>query len=157
MRILIALITGLAFAACAQQSPMPDSAPKALGAVADRAAPPTDQQIQDFAGLADFVGLTLAGKPTADSDEQISDIQQWEWALGGTAILIRHALEDGSYGGETYIYKDTKSGELVYVYITNAGFHTVGKMTATQDGWIAEGGCYRACRHYKGSLNGCHP
>ena len=43
-------------------------------------------------------------------------------------------MADGSYGGDTYVYKDAASGDLTYVYITNAGFRTEGVMTVNDDG-----------------------
>ena len=138
MRGILVAVAGLLLSACANESPVPEGAPKALGAMAERSALPSAKQTEDFGALADFVGMKLVGTPTATSDEPLTDVQSWEWALGGKAILIRHALEDGSYGGDTYIYKDAKTGKLTYVYITNAGFHTVGEMTTTGAGWVAE-------------------
>ena len=126
MRLLLISATAMSISACAH-----DISGAGL-------APPTAKRIEDFGGLADYVGMTMTGSPTAESDEQFTDVQVWSWALGGKAILIRHALEDGSYGGDTYVYKDAKSGKLTYVYITNAGFHTVGEMLPTENGWIAE-------------------
>ena len=99
---------------------------------------PTAEQLETFGGLTDYVGKTMKGAPSSASTESFTDYQSWEWALGGKAILIRHALEDGSYGGDTYIYKDAKSGKLTYVYVTNAGFHTVGDMQPVESGWVAE-------------------
>ncbi|MEM9939496.1 MAG: hypothetical protein AAF768_11650 [Pseudomonadota bacterium] len=100
---------------------------------------PTAAQIETFGPLTEFVGKTFKGAPLAAGSEAKADIQQWNWALGGSAILIKHAIEDGSYGGNTYVYKDAASGDLVYVYITNAGFRTEGSMTVNDDGtYIAE-------------------
>ncbi|MEM7493766.1 MAG: hypothetical protein AAF296_10310, partial [Pseudomonadota bacterium] len=94
---------------------------------------PNALQVETFGALADLVGSRLRGTPEDGSTERAADIQQWEWALGGTAILIRHALEDGSYGGDTYVYKDAASGDLTYVYITNAGFRTEGVIELNDD------------------------
>ena len=44
----------------------------------------------------------------------------------------------GPMAENTYVYKDAKTEKLTYVYITNAGFHTVGEMVPTENGWIAE-------------------
>ncbi|MEM8616900.1 MAG: hypothetical protein AAGF20_08185 [Pseudomonadota bacterium] len=94
----------------------------------------TPLQRETFGALVNYIGKTLRGEPSADSGERKADIQQWSWALGGTAIKISHALEDGSYGGDTYVYKDAESGDLVYVYITNAGFRTEGVILLNEDG-----------------------
>ena len=106
--------------------------------MAERSSSPTEQQIEDFGELANYVGMTMTGSPAGEGGDKFSDVQKWEWALGGSAILIRHAFKDGSYGGDTYVYKDPKTETLTYVYITNSGFHTVGEMRAIEGGWVAE-------------------
>ena len=105
-----------------------------LGEVEAMENTPTELQLETVGSLSSLVGSRLRGTPTDGSTERAADVQQWEWALGGTAILIQHALEDGSYGGDTYVYKDAATGELVYVYITNAGFRTEGVMRVNEDG-----------------------
>lgn len=95
---------------------------------------PTELQVTTFGPLIDYIGGTYRGVPGEASSEALVDFQHWEWALGGTAIKISHAIEDGSYGGDTYIYKDAASGDLVYVYITNAGFRTEGIIVLNADG-----------------------
>ena len=100
-------------------------------------APATDAQREIFGPLADLPGQRFRGVPTDGSSERQDDFQHWQWALGGTAILIRHALEDGSYGGDTYVYKDSESENLVYVYITNAGFRTEGLIRINEGGSFA--------------------
>lgn len=100
-------------------------------------APATDAQRETFGPLADLPGQRFRGVPTDGSSERQDDFQQWQWALGGAAILIRHALADGSYGGDTYVYKDSESENLVYVYITNAGFRTEGVISINEDGSFA--------------------
>jgi len=97
-----------------------------------------DQRRPIFGSLTDFVGKSFRGIPGDDADAK-ADIQKWSWALGGTAIKISHAIEDGSYGGDTYVYKDAATSDLVYVYITNAGFRTEGTITLNPDGsYIAD-------------------
>ncbi len=54
-------------------------------------------------------------------------------------LVNRHALEDGSYGGVTYVYENAQTGSLDYVYVTSAGFHTTGTFVLGEDGsWTAE-------------------
>lgn len=136
------IVVGVMLVGCQEAGPneriIPETAPKALGVIAKQTATPSQKQIEDFGSLAKYVGNAYRGAPTDGSTEKFVDIQKWEWALGGNAILIRHALEGGSYGGDTYVYKDGKTGQLVYVYITNAGYHTVGEMQPTDSGWISE-------------------
>jgi len=131
------LILGLgvfALTACgnAQQASAPE--PAASTEIEVTRAAPTPQQVEIFGALANIVGSTFEGLPADDSTEKVADIQTWEWALGGNAIVIRHALADGTYGGDSYIYKNAETGELIYLYITSGGFHTQGIITVHEDG-----------------------
>ena len=103
-------------------------------ALLQASSPPSPAQREIFGPLADFVGQRFKGVPTGESTEINPDYQSWHWALGGSAILIKHAIDDGAYGGDTYVYKDARAGGLVYVYVTNAGFRTEGTMTLHDDG-----------------------
>lgn len=91
------------------------------------------ERSEKFGALFDLVGKYYKGTPTGDSSENIADVQYWGWALGGAAITIEHALEDGSYGGISYVYPKPGSDDFTYVYITNAGFHTQGTITLNGD------------------------
>ncbi|MEM1086755.1 MAG: hypothetical protein AAGH90_03430 [Pseudomonadota bacterium] len=156
MRVLFCGMSALALlGACGVPAPVPTPAPQTgpsqeqidelterLQEIREREAlclsrsieVPTKLQTETFGALTDLVGARLRGTPSDGSTERAPDIQQWEWALGGTAILIRHALEDRSYGGDTYVYKDAARGELVYVYVTNAGFRTEGVILLNDNG-----------------------
>lgn len=110
-------------------------APAVFGEADDE---PSAWQRETFGALADLPGKTYRGEPDEGSDEPRVDIQAWEWAIGGAAISVTHALEDGSYGGETLIYADTAAEALAYVYVTNAGFRTEGTFDVADDGaWTA--------------------
>jgi len=87
-----------------------------------------------FGPLAALIGRCYKGTPTGESVEQIADIQYWSTALGGAAITIEHALEDGSYGGISYVYPKARSDDFTYIYITNTGFHTQGTIILDSDG-----------------------
>ena len=92
-----------------------------------------DAPAERFGVLLDFVGNCYRATPTGDSAEQTADIQFWSLALGGAAITIEHALEDGSYGGISYIYPSAEPDAFTHVYITNAGFHTQGTIIVNDD------------------------
>ena len=131
------LATLIALTACSQPALAPsDEDPSKVEARMDALLTnnetPTAKQIETFGELTQFVGKSFKGYPAGENEPY--DVQKWEWALGGTSILIRHAMADGSYGGDTYVYKDAASGDLTYVYITNAGFRTEGVMTVNEDG-----------------------
>jgi hypothetical protein len=92
-----------------------------------------------FGPLVALVGKRFRGTPGPGSSVSSADVQAWSWTLGGAAIRMDHALEDGSYGGITYVYPDRQSGALAYVYITNSGFRTEGRFKLNPDGsWTAE-------------------
>jgi hypothetical protein len=102
-------------------------------------APVTAQQADTFAALSGLVGKTWRSAPAGDGEGGPADISKWSWDLGGRVLVNRHALEDGSYGGVTYVYENGQTGSLDYVYITSAGFHTTGSFVLGEDGsWTAE-------------------
>jgi hypothetical protein len=99
-------------------------------------APPADSPL---APLAAFVGKTWKGdlaQPGA-AKPQI-DVSRWEWALGGKAIRSRHSVNDGEYGGESFIVWDAGKKSLVYFYFTNAGFYTQGSLRFEGGKWVAQ-------------------
>ena len=102
-------------------------------------APATAQQTDTFGALSGLVGKTWRSAPAGDGEAGPADISKWSWDLGGRVLVNRHALEDGSYGGLTYVYENGQTGSLDYVYITSAGFHTTGSFVLGEDGsWTAE-------------------
>lgn len=122
---------GLVMAACAQ---VPAVQPQA----AAQEAPVAEY---GFGVLADLVGTRWRGEPgEADKEHgQPADYSEWNWDLGGSVLVNRHVLEDGSYGGVTYVQLSRTPGVLDYVYITSANFRTSGAMTLNADGsWTAE-------------------
>lgn len=112
--------------------------PASLETPADRQAP-SDWQVQTFGPLALLAGRTFTGTPSDPESEQQRDVQTWRWTVGGSVLSVLHALEDGSYGGETLIYHDNKDETLAYAYITNAGFMTRGTLLLEGErSWTAE-------------------
>ena len=59
---------------------------------------------------------------------------RWELALAGKAVRITHSVNEGDYGGETFVIWDRAQGELVYFYFTTAGFYTQGTMAVDEAG-----------------------
>jgi hypothetical protein len=56
------------------------------------------------------------------------DVSRFELALNGQAVRNRHSIDDGAYGGETFILWEEARQSLVYYYFTTAGFYTTGTM-----------------------------
>ncbi len=98
----------------------------------------TAAQREEFGVLADLVGRTFRGEPTDASAGNIADIQLWLWSDDGEALIIKHRLEDGSYGGDSIVTKNSETGKLSYIYNTNAGFSTQGDFVLDDKGhWEA--------------------
>ena len=143
MRILFTSLMTLTLIGCAGYEPLTTDVlvpaetmarVKAQSAI----APPTLKQRQTYGILAEFPGRTFRGEPAGDSETAVADYQEWAWAEDGKALLIRHALEDGSYGGDTIVRPSDEEGVLTYVYNTNAGFSTQGTFSVSPDGvWEA--------------------
>lgn len=88
----------------------------------------------ELAPLSPFVGKTWKG--LVNADKMLYDVARWEVALAGRAVRITHSVDDGMYGGETFVMWDRSREVLVYFYFTTAGFYTQGTMEATGAGRI---------------------
>lgn len=99
---------------------------------------PTAAQTEAFGPMAALAGTRWYAVPAEGSSEAVGDVQHWYWEFGGGILAQRHALEDGSYGGVTYIFPESDDGELKFVYVTSGGFYTKGAFTLNDDGsWTA--------------------
>jgi len=89
-----------------------------------------------LAPLAPLVGKTWRGivSPPGAAKPAV-DVSRFELALNGQAVRNRHSIDDGAYGGETFIVWEEARQSLVYYYFTTAGFYTTGTLRA-EDGAI---------------------
>lgn len=101
-------------------------------AVAAQDLPAATSSADALAPLAPMIGKTWRGRSVAQDD--VEDIMRWEWAVGGHAVRVTHAINNGVYGGETLIFPDRDSGDLVFHYFTTGGFHTTGTIRPAPDG-----------------------
>lgn len=125
-RSVAAALAVLMFGGCAHA---PAAEPGAAPALAN----------SPFGALEGLVGRTWRSEPAGEGEKGPDDISMWSRDLGGRVLVNRHALEDGSYGGVTYVYENAQTGSLDYVYVTSAGFHTTGSFVLGEDGsWTAE-------------------
>lgn len=89
-----------------------------------------------LAPLAPLVGKTWRGVVTPPGAANPSvDVSRFELVLNGQAVRNRHSIDDGAYGGETFIVWEEAKQSLVYYYFTTAGFYTTGTLRA-EDGAI---------------------
>ena len=80
--------------------------------------------------LAHLVGKTWRGTVSPPgSAKPATDVSRFELVLNGQAVRNRHSIDDGAYGGETFILWDEARQSLVYYYFTTAGFYTTGTIT----------------------------
>ena len=113
-----------------------------LGVAAIVAGMPGEARAQDlpvgestahaFAPLLPLIGKTWRG--AAVGQDGVEDVMHWDWAVGGRAVRVTHAVNGGVYGGETLIFPDKDSGNLIFHYFTTGGFHTSGVIRATGPG-----------------------
>jgi hypothetical protein len=82
-----------------------------------------------FEPLRPLLGRTWRGTfPASTPEKPVVDVSRFEITLHGQAVRSRHSINDGDYGGESFIVWDETKQSLVYYYFTTAGFHTIGTM-----------------------------
>ncbi len=135
LQALILVCSGVSLIACTPTDSSPPNSPEAATSQTEIDA---SYQAQ-FGVLTEMAGRRLRGTPTGESSEVLADIQEWSWGADGRTLLIRHALEDGSYGGDTEVKIDPVSGDIIYHYQPNADFETDGRITLGAEGrsWMA--------------------
>ncbi len=104
----------------------------APGVVTAQDLPTASAPAQAFAPFLPLIGKTWRGQNT--TQEGVEDVMRWDWAVGGHAVRIVHAVNGGVYGGETLIFPDKDSGQLIFHYFTTGGFHTTGVIRPTGPG-----------------------
>lgn len=87
-----------------------------------------------FDVLRPLIGRTWRGQAVRQAG--VEDVARWDWALGGHAVRVVHAVNGGVYGGETLIFLDKDTGGLVFHYFTTGGFHTTGTMKPSPSGGL---------------------
>ncbi len=80
--------------------------------------------------LQPFLGKTWKGTFANSTPEKpVIDVSRWERALNGKAVRVVHSINNGEYGGESFIFWDNEKKSLVFYYFTTAGFFTTGAST----------------------------
>jgi hypothetical protein len=75
--------------------------------------------------------------PESTPEKPVVDVSRFEAALNGQAVRNTHSINDGVYGGETFIVWDQAKQALVYYYFTTGGFYTSGTMRAEEGALVA--------------------
>lgn len=90
-----------------------------------------------LAPLAPLLGKTFRGVVSpAGAASPAVDVQRFELALNGQAVRNRHSVNDGAYGGETFIVWEEAKQSLVSYYFTTAGFYTVGTLSVEDGAFV---------------------
>lgn len=87
-----------------------------------------------FAPFTPLIGRTWRGQGVGPDGGRVEDVARWEWAVGGHAVRVVHAVNGGVYGGETLIVREGDG--YVFHYFTTGGFHTTGAMTVSASGGL---------------------
>lgn len=114
----------LASAVCVVVAALPIPAPAQDAAPYDARAA--------FAPFAPLIGKTWRGRGVGPDGAAVEDVQRWDWAVGGHALRVSHAVNGGVYGGETLIAREGDG--YVFHYFTTGGFHTTGTITPSAPG-----------------------
>ena len=79
--------------------------------------------------LRPFLGCTWKGHFADSTAEKPNvDVTRMERALNGQAVRSVHSVNDGAYGGESFIMWNPKTEKLEFHYFTTAGFRTEGTL-----------------------------
>lgn len=102
----------------------------ALIAVASTRAADTAPLAKELEPMRPFLGKTWRGEfKNSTPEKPVVDVSRWERALNGQAVRVRHSVNDGTYGGESFIRWDKEKSSFVFHYFTTVGFMTTGTAT----------------------------
>ncbi len=94
------------------------------------AGPKLDAKLEPFRG---FIGTWQATMSMGKDKPPVLDVSNWQVALNGKALKIVHSINDGDYGGESFIFWDKKSSSYKSFYFTTADFYTEATITLEGD------------------------
>lgn len=89
-----------------------------------------DAKLEPFRG---FIGTWQATMSMGKDKPPVLDVSNWQVALNGKALKIVHSINDGDYGGESFIFWDKKSSSYKSFYFTTADFYTEATITLEGD------------------------
>ncbi|WP_299775603.1 hypothetical protein [uncultured Pseudoteredinibacter sp.] len=71
-----------------------------------------------------FIGTWQAPMNWGKDKGTVLDVAHWQAALNGKALKTVHSVNDGDYGGESFIFWDKKTKSYKSFYFTTADFYT---------------------------------
>ncbi|QOL24732.1 hypothetical protein LP316_10360 [Thalassotalea sp. LPB0316] len=96
---------------------------------------PTEQTgfVKELEMFAGYLGTWESNFAVAEGERPVIDVTRWERALNGKALKTIHSINNGEYGGESYIFFDHDKQALVFYYFTTANFYTQGSLEIIDD------------------------
>ncbi|GAA6152259.1 hypothetical protein [Pseudoteredinibacter isoporae] len=85
-----------------------------------------DEKLEPFRG---FIGTWQASMTMGKDKPPVLDVSDWQVVLNGKALKIVHSVNEGDYGGESFIFWDKKSSSYKSFYFTTADFYTEATIT----------------------------
>lgn len=87
-------------------------------------------QLQKFDS---YLGGWTATFPAQPGQPPVIDVTLFEKVLNGKALKTTHSINEGVYGGESYIFWNNKTNRLEFHYFTTADFFTTGWLEFVSD------------------------
>ena len=79
-----------------------------------------------LAKFESYLGGWTASFKVQAGQAPVSDVTLFEKVLNGKALKTTHSINDGVYGGESYIFWNNTTQRLEFHYFTTADFMTTG-------------------------------
>ncbi len=89
---------------------------------------PFDNELQKF---ENYLGGWSAEFSVRAGEPPVKDVTLFEKVLNGKALRTTHSVNNGAYGGESYVLWNAKASRLEFYYFTTANFFTTGWMEFT--------------------------
>ncbi len=86
-----------------------------------------------LAKFESYLGGWTAEFKVQPGQAPVSDVTLFEKVLNGKALKTTHSINDGVYGGESYIFWNNTSQRLEFHYFTTADFMTTGYLEFISD------------------------
>ena len=83
---------------------------------------------EQLSAFENYLGGWTATFDTPPDQPKVVDVTLFEKVLNGKALRTTHSINDGAYGGESYVFWNNQTKRLEFHYFTTADFITTGWM-----------------------------
>jgi uncharacterized protein YndB with AHSA1/START domain len=84
-----------------------------------------------------FMGTWRGAFKGSTPEKPVADVMRFERALNGQAVKIAHSVNDGAYGGESFVLPAKDGAGLRFWYFTTSGFLTEGTGEIADGKWTS--------------------